>query len=492
MDIKYTGCLLAFFFTCLGLQAQNVFMDRAYWKASPDIAKVETDIKKGNSPSELNANAFDATVYAIIENAPDKTIKYLLEQKGNDVNKITHDGRTYIFWAAYKGNTELMEFLQSNGAKTDLVEDHGYTIASFAAATGQANTKVYDLCLKYGANFQKDLDHDGANALLLAAMNAKDLSLIDYFTNKGLDWKSKDANGNGLLNYTAKNGNREVMEALLKKGLSFTDNVMIMAAQGTRSHTNTLETYKFLESNGVKPNAKGTNGDNALHFIVRKEKQSEPIDYFLSNGIDVNQANKDGNTVFMNAAASNNDLEIIKTLAQKVKNFNAVNAKGQSALALAVQGNSPETVAFLIEKGADVKLTDKDGNNLTYYLAQSYNAKKITDFDAKLKTLELKGFNMATPQKNGNTLYHLAVVKNDSDLLKRASDFKIDVNQKNSEGLTALHKAAMTAKTTDSLKYLLSIGAKTSARTDMNETAYDLASENEVLVQNKVALDFLK
>lgn len=491
MNTKY-NFLVAAILCSLGMQAQNVFLERAYWKASPDVAQVERDIKNGNSPSELNSNAFDATVYAIIENAPDATIKYLLAQNGNDVNKITHDGRTYIFWAAYKGNTDLMEFLQKKGAKTDLVEDHGYTIMNFAAATGQENTTVYDLCLKYGANPKKDVDHDGANALLLAAMNAKDLALIDYFTAKGIDLKSKDANGNGVFNYASKAGNRKVLESLLAKGVPFTDNAMVMAAQGTRSNTNTLETYQFLESKGIKPTATGTNGDNVLHFIVRKEKQADAINYFLGKGVNVNQANKDGNTVFMNAAASNNDLAIIKTLSEKVTNSNATNAKGQSALALAIQGNSPEVVAFLVEKGADVKTADKDGNNLAYYLAQSYNAKKAADFDAKLKILQSKGFDIAKPSPNGNTLYHLAVVKNDASLLKHATDFKIDVNHKNAEGMTALHKAAMTSKNDQNLRYLLSVGAKTSEKTAMDETAYDLASENEALLQNKIAIDFLK
>lgn len=491
MNSKYT-ILFALLFGSLTLQAQNVFLERSYWKTNPTVAQVEQDIQKGNSASELNSNAFDATVYAIIESAPDATIKYLLEQKGNEVNKITHDGRTYIFWAAYKGNIDLMQYLQQKGAKTDLVEDHGYTVLNFAAANGQANTKVYDWCIQYGANVKKDVDHEGANALLLAAVNAKDLSLIDYFTKKGVDPKSKDSHGNGLLNYASKAGNTKVLQALLDKGLSFTDNAMIMAAQGTRANTNTLETYQFIESKGIKPTATGTNGENALHFIVRKEKQNEIINYFLSKNVDVNQVNKDGNTVFMYAAAANNDLEIIKTLASKVKNTNATNAKGQSALALAVQGNTPEIVHYLIEKGADTQLTDKDGNNLAYYLAQSYNAKKAADFDAKRKALQSKGFDIASASKNGNTLYHLAVTKNDMGLLKLATDFKVDVNRKNAEGLTALHKAAMTAKSDEILRYLLSVGAKTGEKTDMDETAYDLASENEILAKNKIAIDFLK
>lgn len=491
MNTKYKFFFVAFFIG-FALQAQNVFLDRAYWKAAPNVAQVEADIKKGNSPSELNSNAFDATVYAIIENAPDATIKFLLAQPGNEVNKITHDGRTYIFWAAYKGNTDLMNYLQKKGAKTDLVEDHGYTIMNFAAATGQENTKVYELCIQYGANLRKDVDHEGANVLLLAAMNAKDLTLVDYFSGKGIDLKSKDSHGNGVLNYAAKAGNRKVLETLLGKGLLFTDHAMIMAAQGTRSHTNTVDTYKFLEEKGVKPNVKGTNGDNALHYVVRKEKQAEAIAYFLSKKLDVNQQNKDGNTVLMNAVASNNDLATVKLLSEKIKNVNMVNAKGQSALMLATQYSAPEVVAFLVEKGADPKQIDKDGNSLTYYLVQSYNAKKAEDFDLKLKVLSGKGFDVSAPQKNGNTLYHNAVAKSDAALVKRAANFKIDINRKNGEGMTALHKAAMTAKNDEILKLLVSAGAKTAEKTEMNETAYDLASENEALKQKKIAIEFLK
>jgi len=493
MQSKHIFILLAMTFFGWSAQSQNnIFLDRAYWKSAPGVETVKLDEQKGNDATQLNSNAFDATVYAILEKAPKETIEYLLSKPGNDVNKITHDGRTYLFWAAYAGNTDLMEYLKEKGAKTDLLDDHGYTVLNFAAANGQSNTKVYDLCIRYGANLKKDLDHDGANAILLSAASAKDMMLIDYFASKGLDVKSKDADGRTTLDYAAKSGNRSVMDNLLKRGVRFTDNAMIMAAQGSRSNTNTLETYQFLESNGVSPNARSVNGETALHYIVRKDKQSEIVNYFLSKGVDADQATKDGNTVLMNAAAANHDIALLKLLAGKSKNINTVNAKGQSALSMAVQNNSSEIVALLLEKGADVKIADVDGNTIGYYLIQSFNAKKTSDFAAKLKLLEAKGINLKQPQKNGNTMYHLAVAKNDLDLIKKAKDFGIDVNQKNAEGMTALHKAAMTSKSDEVLKYLISIGAKTSDKTDMDETAYELASENEAFKQNKISIDFLK
>lgn len=102
------------------------------------------------------------------------------------------------------------------------------------------------------------------------------------------------------------------------------------------------------------------------------------------------------------------------------------------------------------------------------------------------------GLVLNKPFKDGNTMYHIAVAKNDLQLIKKLEGLGIDINTRNVEGLTALHKAALVAKDDVILKYLLSLNANKSIKTDLDETAYDLAKENEVLIQNKVNIDFLK
>ena len=77
-------------------------------------------------------------------------------------------------------------------------------------------------------------------------------------------------------------------------------------------------------------------------------------------------------------------------------------------------------------------------------------------------------------------------------MLKRLSEFDVDVNAKNEEGLTALHLAAMKAENDDMMKYLISKGADTKIKTDFEETVYDLASENELLQKQNTSLNFLK
>ena len=490
---------MKYFFTALvalatlGAVAQtNIFLDRAYWKSAPSVASIQEQIQKGNDPSQLNGANYDAVALAISEKAPNESIKFLLSQQGNDVNKLTHDGRTYIFWSASAGNIELMEYLLNNGAKVNLIDDHGSNPVNFAAGSGQANTKVYDLLLSKGADLKKDLNEDGANALLISAGADKDFALLNYFTSNGLDINSIDENGNTIFNYVARSGKIDVLKKLIDKGVKYNDNAFILASQGGRGGANSIELYQYLESLKLNPAVIGKNGETALHGIARRDKQSEIIKYFIAKGVDINKADNEGYTAFMNAAAVNRDLAAIELLSTSLKDINQKNNSGISALALAVRGNSPEVVAALVARGAEVNSVDANGDNLAYYLVQSYSTQNGAAFDAKFRMLQNKGLNPATPQMNGNTLYHLAVTKNDLGLLKRIAFLNIDINAKNKEGYSALHKAAMSAKDERTIKYLLEIGAKKDAKTEFDETAYDLAGENESLLKNKISLDFLK
>ena len=475
-------------------QDNNLLLDRKFWSANPDITAVKNAVSQGNSPSALNPMAMDAVVMAINNGASAETIKFLLEQQGNDVNKLTHDSRTYIFWAANKGNIDIVNYLLKKGANVNVQDSHDMTPIGFAAAIGQPNTEVYDALIKAGANV-KQKNADGASLLLLAIGNDTNFKLTEYFIAKGLSLKDADKNGNTAFNYAARSGNIPVMKALLQKGVKYTDNALLMAAQGSRRGGNTLDVFEYLLSLNIKPTVTGAKGENVLHSIVLRPDQKEIIDFFLAKGVDVNQQDEEGNTVFINAAAGKTT-EVLEQLLPEVKNINQLNKKNASALTMAVKSGSTATVNLLLQHGADVNVTDAEGNNLAYYLVQSYGTArggvKSDDFESKAKALADKGLNLAAPQKNGNTLYHIAVVKNDITLLKKITALQADVNAKNKEGLSPLHKAALVAKNDEILKYLLSVGAKKDATTEFEETAFDLAKENESLSQNHVSIDFLK
>jgi len=486
------------------LAQKNSLLEQSFWQGKPDVNTVKAEIAKGANPSEFNRMSFDPVVMAINAEAPNETIKFLLAQPGNEVSKLTHDGRTYLHWASSRGNEDIVGDLIAKGANLTLKDSHGASPVTFAAGSGQSNTKIYDLFVSKGVNLKTDLNTNGANALLLGIGSDKDFKLTDYFISKGLDLKSKDAEGANAFGYAARSGNIELLKALLKKGVPVDNGALILASEGGRRSSNGLEVFQYLESLNIKPNTANKEGRNVLHALVRRPKQNDIIAHFIAAGVDVNQADNEGNTVLMNAAAGNRDTTVFAMLLPKVKDINQANGKGVTALAMAVNSNSPEVVDYLLSKGAKLNVVDKEGNNLAYYLIQSYGGaqmgrgpggngpSKADEFEGKLKSLQLKGLNLAAPQTNGNTLYHLAIVKGDLTLLKRLKDLNIDVNAQNKEGLTALHKAAMVSKDDAVLKYLLSIGAKKEIKTNFEESALDLANENESLSKGNVSLTFLK
>lgn len=497
------GIKLIWIFILCGLalsasaQNKNVFLDKAFWKTQPSLETIKQKIDEGHKPTELNPFGFDAVTGALFSKADNTIVKYLLSIEGNGVNKLTHDGRTYLFWAAYKGNLEIMKYLINHGAKMDVVDDKGYTPLTFTAVVGQKDPALYDFLIKQGADVLTEKSKDGANALLLLIPHLDDFNMVNYFESKGIDMQSKDNYGNGVFNYTARTGNIALLKKLIDKGLDYKTanteggNAFIFASQGTRRKTNGIEVYTFLEGLGIQPNVTTKKGVNPLHNIAYSTEDKAVFDFFIKKGVSINQRDNHGNTPFMNACEYNN-IDVVKHLASFVDDINVKNKKGQTALTKAISENNIDVITFLIQQKANTHGVDGKGNTLAYYLVNSYNVEDKEAFFKKAEYLKHVGLDFTINQAKQNTLYHIAIEKLDKDLIEFISEFKLDVNAKNAEGLTVLHMAAMKAKDNEILNDLIALGADKSVKTDFDESVYDLASENELLKAKGVNLQFLK
>ncbi|MBP2832390.1 ankyrin repeat domain-containing protein [Aquimarina sp. U1-2] len=479
------------------LAQENIFLHREYWKTNPSIAQVKKDVAAGNNPAELNTYAFDAVVYALLEKVDDDVVKYLLSLEGNNINKKTHDSRIYLHWAAYSGQLNIVNYLLKQGSSITELDSHGYTPLTFAANAGQKDSQLYDAFERYGVDLTKEKNENGANVLLLVAHSLSNEQELNYFLDKGLTLNDTDSKGNGIFNYASKKGNIKFLKQLIKKGVDYKTvnkeggNAFLFAAQGTRGHSNTIEIYEFLKDLGLEPNVVTKKGYTPLHRLAYRNTDPKVFNFFSTAGADVNHKDANGNTPFLNAS-SRNKLEIVQLLAKNVTNLNLANKKGQTALMLATQNNSPEVVNFLLNKKAAVDHKDEEGNNLAYYLINGYDERNKKAFDAKFKKLKELGLEMDKLQANNHSLWHLAVKKNSLALLQKLADLTIPLNIKNKEGLTPLHLAAMKATNTEILQYLIANGADKTAKTDFDESVYDLASENEILQQRNVSLNFLQ
>lgn len=474
-------------------QQENIFLSRKYWDTRPTVEQIKEKIKQGNNPVEFNSYRFDATCYAILQNSPIETIDFLTSIPGNEITKITHDGRNYLLWAAYKGNLEAMKLFVNKGSDVNLVDEHGYNLITFAAFGNKFTPSIFYYIKKIGIDIEST-NRQGANILLIAASNAKSINDILYLTKEGFSLEAEDKLGNNAFYYAAASGNIEFLKELVAENVAYkkindlNENALFSAARGKRRFSNTVKVFTYLLQKGLEPTLINKDGATVLHQLATNNPNKEIYTIFIDKGVNINAKDNQGNTAFLIAAKRDNT-SIAKWLAGKYNTIKDVNRKGQSALTFSVINYNQELFDFMINNDANLQIKDALGNNLLYYLFENYNEYKSDFFTKNIKLLE-NNVKLESGAKKKNTLLHIAVKKNNFYLVEKAINLGVAVNQLNKEGLSALHLAAMKAKDLKIIKFLLKKGADKYQKTEFNETIFDLASENELLKGEK--LNFLK
>ncbi|MCX8212571.1 MAG: ankyrin repeat domain-containing protein [Lewinella sp.] len=488
---------ILFLFAAVNLPAQvdNIFHDRKFWKAKPSVELIKQKIAEGYDPCARNEFAFDAVSYGIIDDAPVATIDYLLTLEGNPVTKPTHGSVTYLLWAAYKGNLPLMELLLDKGSDIQMATSRGTNILAMAAIGGVEDLEVYRMILGGGVDVHST-NSGGSNALLLlASADVDDESVYKYMVSNGLAWNSKDDGGNGLLGYAARGGNLPAMKMCVAKDLvdrSLNDkgeNALFYAAYGLKRSEVQLATFKYLDSLGFEADMVNLDGQTPLHWAVRRGSP-EVVDYFIEKGVNPNQVDRNGNTVWHQAARA--PLAVIQSLRPHIADLNRQNHEGHSLLSLVTQRGNTNAFDYLVEHGADTRVVDTEGNDLLALVYNSYYARGEENFSHIINALTAQKSLLPKAYAAGNTLVHLAIEKSSTFLLSEAIGLGGDVNQQNDLGLSPLHLAAMKATDPELMDMLLAAGADKTLLTTFEESAYDLAAENELLDNNAVTLDRLK
>ena len=228
----------------------------------------------------------------------------------------------------------------------------------------------------------------------------------------------------------------------------------------------------------------------------------------LSNGADVNKADKDGKTSLLHAS-SRGRTEVVKLLLKNGADVNKADKDGKTPLQGASEKGHAEVVKLLLENGADVNQADKDGQTPLH--EASYNGNSEV---AKL-LLRAPGIDVNRADKiEGKTPILWASYKGHTEVVRlllaapgidvnrydnsgwaplyRASENGktevvklllaapgIDVNQVNNEGKTPLYVASQFGHT-EVVRLLLKANANPKIINNYGKTPFDVASNRDI------------
>jgi ankyrin repeat protein len=163
-----------------------------------------------------------------------------------------------------------------------------------------------------------------------------------------------------------------------------------------------------------------------------------------------------GLTQALFAATTNGGVDEVKKLISQGVDINAKNADGQTALHIAVSNDNKKIVQFLIEKGADVNTKNGNGRTpLDTILSRSQFQISRNPHHAEIKELLLA---------NGAQILsiHGAVHSGDLEKVKEFLEQGTDINAKDEDGDTPLH-IAVEQDYNDIAKLLIDRGADVNA-----------------------------
>lgn len=236
------------------------------------------------------------------KNQDSREIENLLRQD-SDVNEAHGDGSVALHWAVYRNNNSIARLLLDGGADANSADSHGVTPLSLAALN--ANPMQVNLLLDAGAN-----------------VNAARVS------------------GETPLMIASHVGNTEVIELLLAAGAdpnateNNKDHTALMMAVAERH----LNAAQLLIDSGSLVNARSKNNYTPLLFAA--QQGDIPLGrLLLENGADVNESAPDGISGNTNAR------------------WALIPGTEASALMVAIDSGHEEMAIFLLDSGADPKLS---------------------------------------------------------------------------------------------------------------------------------------
>ena len=391
------------------------------------ITKYKLDVKMTDN------DGWTALSFAA-ENGSYELIEFFVEKK-IDIYQKTNDGKNCLHIAASKGHFNLCKTLiEKINFNVHMVDNKKWTALHYAAQKGSYELMNYfiakgtDVLLK---------TKDGLNCLHIAASNGH-LNLCKTLINEiNFDVNIADDEGRTALYCSAQSGNDELFGFIADKGTNIFlktkggQNCLHIAAG--RGHFNLCKT--LIEKINFNVHMVDNKKWAALHYAAQNGSY-KLMKYFIAKGTDVLLKTEDGLNC-LHIAACHGHLNLCKTLINEINfDVNIADDEGRTVLHCSAQGGNDELFGFIADKGTDVFLKTKGGQNCLHIASLSGDLNLYNILIGKYK------FDVHMTDNRGWRALHFSAQSGKYKNVKLFADKKTDIYLKTKEGVNCLHIAA--------------------------------------------------
>jgi len=309
-------------------------------------------------------------------------IRWLLENQANPYTEDDYNLPAFFYFIHSPNAKKILFLLEENNVDFNFKNSQGRMILQDIVINGDI-VLFNRLVQKVKQPFS--LDDYGRN-ILFDALSSGDKEIMPLvFDHEGANLDIQDNNKDSLLHFV-KDGNYNLLEFLLKKGVSpnlqdeYGKNIIFYFSEKVEKSNTELDIKKLTALIELALEAKDStrqkdkDGNNLLTSFLnslqkplsqynQKEFLSKLIAKFIDCGVDINEKNADGNNPIL-LSVDRNDLETVELLIEKDADVNVQNAEEVTPLALAVmKGNNEyfDMVQFLLSSQADPNIKDANG-----------------------------------------------------------------------------------------------------------------------------------
>ncbi len=374
------------------------------------------------------------------------------------------DGATALHWAAHRGETEAAALLIEAGADVNAANALGATPLWLAA--GHGSGPVVGMLLEAGANPNVTL-RMGETPLMSAARSGN-LRVVEMLVDRGAAVNAVEYERHQTaLMWAAAQQHADIVRLLAARGANVHARTRVWdQLENTAGNTNTsgnfrknhggstallfaarngdVETARVLVEAGADVNDVAAAGTSAL--VIAAHSGHGPLGiYLLEQGADPNAA--DAGYTALHAATLRGQVELAATLLERGADVDAVvergtpgrrfsadfsirhQAVGANAFWLAARYGEPEILRMLAERGADPHVSPA---NRWSSLKAAMGVGQISQEDRRNR--------VDAP----NPMDRIDQEELTLDLARIILDLRVDINQSDDRGNTALHDAVRT------------------------------------------------